>query len=80
MSKIYVKAKPRAGKTEVRQVDPPEGRAGETHFEVAVVEAAEKGLANRAVLKALAEYLDISVSRLRIVSGLAWRNKTIEIQ
>ena len=80
MSKVYVKAKPRAQKREVRQIDPPEGRTGELHFEVAVTEAPEKGLANKAVLKALAEYLDMPVSRLSVVSGAAWRNKIIEIE
>lgn len=73
MAKIYVKAKPKAKKTEVRQID-------STHFEVAVVEVPERGLANRAILKALAEYLDMPVSRLSIVSGAAWRNKIVEIQ
>ncbi|HEX9721768.1 MAG TPA: DUF167 domain-containing protein [Candidatus Paceibacterota bacterium] len=73
MTKVYVKAKARAGKTEVKQID-------QTHFEVAVPEAPEKGLANRAVLKALAEYLDMPAYRLSLVSGAAWRNKIIEIE
>ena len=73
MGKVYVKAKPKSRKREVKQID-------QTHFEVAVTEAPERGLANRAVLKALAEYLDMPVSRLSLVSGAAWRNKIIEIE
>jgi uncharacterized protein YggU (UPF0235/DUF167 family) len=38
-----------------------------------------EGRANRAVLKLLARYLGIPESRLRIVSGLASKNKVIEV-
>jgi uncharacterized protein len=72
-NKICVTVRTRAKKKEVKKIDL-------AHFEVAVAEAPEKGLANRAALKALAKYLDIPVSSLSIISGASLRNKVIKIK
>ena len=71
--KISVKAHPKSKKIEVRQIDT-------SHYEVWVKEAPDKGKANQAVIQALSEYLGVARSRLTIASGLASRNKVVEIE
>ncbi|MDQ1281631.1 MAG: uncharacterized protein QG670_2896 [Thermoproteota archaeon] len=39
----------------------------------------ERGQANRELLKKLAKYFKVSVSQIRIVSGLTSRSKVVEI-
>lgn len=70
--KLFVKIKPRAKQEKIKQLD-------EAHFEVSVTEAPEKGRANDAVIKALAEHLKISQSRIFIISGHTSKQKVIEI-
>ena len=70
--KIFVKAHPKSKRVEVLQKDPD-------HYEVWVREAADKGKANQAVIKALSEYLGVAPSRISVSSGLASRNKVILI-
>ena len=48
-------------------------------YEVAVGEPPAEGRANRAMLRALARFLDVPPSRLRIVSGHSFRTKVVEI-
>lgn len=69
--KIFVKTKPNAKEEKIKKID-------ETHFEVWVKEPAEKGKANKAVLKVLAEYFKISKSRFMLVSGKTSKQKIIE--
>ncbi len=71
--RIFVKVKPKAKKEKIEKVD------GE-HFTVAVNEPPEKGLANEAVVAALAEHFAVSKSRVMVVSGRTSRNKIIEIE
>ena len=52
----------------------------ENGFEISVKEKAERGEANRAVRRALAEYLKISPSKIRIVKGARKPNKIFEIK
>lgn len=70
--KIFVKVKTKSKQEKVKQLD-------ESHFEVSVTEAPERGKANDAVIKALAEHLKISPSRIFIISGHTSRQKVIEI-
>lgn len=70
--KIFVQAKPGAKKECVEEID-------STHFSISVKEPPRQGLANRAIARALAEYFDVSLSRLRLVSGFASRQKVFEI-
>lgn len=70
--KIFVKAKPNSKEEKIQKID-------ENHYLISVKEPPIKGEANRAIIKALAEYFKLSPSQVNIVSGYASRNKTIEI-
>ena len=41
--------------------------------------APEKGRANSAVIELLAEYFDVPKSRIKILNGLAFREKTVTV-
>lgn len=71
--KIFVKVKPNAKRGCVAQLDA-------AHFEISVTEPARQGKANHAVMRALAEHVRAPLSRVRLVSGAASRNKIFEIQ
>ena len=70
--KLFVTAKPKFKKVYVKQID-------KENFVVAVKEVAEDGKANDAVIRALAEHLQIEPYQLRISSGHNARKKIIEI-
>ena len=70
--KIFVSSKPRSKKTYIKKID-------ETHFVAAIKEAPENGKANKALIKALARYFDVSVSNVEIISGHTCRKKIVEI-
>lgn len=70
--RIFVTAKPGAKKEFVKKID-------ETTFVVAVKEPPVQGRANNAIIKALADYFQISPDRVRIIGGLTSRQKTVEI-
>jgi uncharacterized protein len=71
--KLFIKVKTKAKKEKVEKVD-------EINFKVSVKEPPVKGKANIAVIKALAEYFNISRDMLKIVSGTGSRLKIIEIE
>jgi hypothetical protein len=71
--KIFVKVKTGAKNEKIEKVD-------QTHFIVSVKERPIKGQANKAMAKALAGYFKISKSEVQISSGLASRQKTIQIK
>ena len=71
--KIFVKAHPKSKKVEVVKKDAD-------HYDVWVREAPDKGKANQAVVEALSDYLDVARSRINVVSGLASRNKVVEVE
>jgi hypothetical protein len=77
--KIFVKAKPMALEEKVEKIDPPNGGAGETHFEVSVKEPPIAGRANMAIIKAVAGHFKVAPSRVRIISGFTSRQKILEI-
>lgn len=70
--KIFVKAKPLAKEEKIDKVD-------EIHFIVAVKEPPIRGAANKAIIKVLAEYFDISVTQINLISGFSSREKVFEI-
>ena len=70
--RIFVKTRPGAGAEKVDKVD-------NTHYIVWVREAPEHGQANKAVIRALAEYLGKPKALLTIKSGHTSSAKVIEI-
>ncbi len=85
--KISVKAKPGAKKEFVEKMTEPSGglfpapgdKAASPRFTVSVKERATDGKANRAIEQAIAEYVHVPASRVRIVSGHTSREKIVEI-
>ena len=71
--RINVKAKPNAYEEKVEKIS-------DSEFAVSVKEPPVNGLANRAIIKALADYFGISQLRIRIISGHTSRQKIIEIK
>jgi uncharacterized protein (TIGR00251 family) len=63
---------PGAKKARVERID-------DTSLRVAVTAPAREGRANAAVVRAVAEFLNVAPSRVRIVHGLAARYKVLEI-
>ena len=70
---IKVKVYPSAGKEEVIY-------KAEDSFDIWVKEKPIQGQANRAVLSALAEYLEINQNKIKLVKGFKQRNKIFEIK
>ena len=70
--KVFIKAKPNAKVEKVVQID-------NTHFEIFVKEPPKEGKANKAIEKALAEFLGIKKYQVEIVGGLASKEKVVEI-
>lgn len=89
--KILVKVRPSAKKELVERVgqpvldfsgakkNPSADEARIDFYRVWVKEPAVDGKANEAVIKALAEHLKISSSRIKIKSGQASRQKVFEV-
>ncbi len=70
--KINIKAKPNSRQEKVEKI-------GENNFTVFVKEPPRQGMANQAIVKALAEYFGVPPSRVRIISGQTSKNKIVEI-
>jgi uncharacterized protein (TIGR00251 family) len=70
--KIWVTVKPNARQTSVSKVS-------DTEYRVAVHAPAQDGKANQALIEALAEYLAIPKSAVRIARGHSSRKKLIEL-
>lgn len=70
--KIFVKVKTGAKKEKIE-------KTGENNYVVFVKERPEKGLANKAVIKALNRYFKVPQKDVVIVSGLSSRQKLIKI-
>lgn len=62
----------RAARERVERVDA-------THLRVAVTAPPHEGRANAAVVKAVAAFLDVAPSRVRIIRGQASRRKIIDM-
>lgn len=70
--KIFIKAKPMSYEEKVEKID-------ESHFLVCVVEPPQNGLANRGIVRAVANYFKVAQSRVIIKKGFTSKNKVIEI-
>lgn len=70
--KLFVIAKPNAKEEKVEEID-------SMHFRVSVKEPPVQGRANEAIIKALASFLNIASSRLKITSGRTSKQKVIEV-
>jgi uncharacterized protein YggU (UPF0235/DUF167 family) len=77
--KIFIRAKPGVKKEYIKETTDLFEKNGARHFVVAVNERAVDGKANRAIERAVAEYFGVAPSRVRIVSGQAAKEKTVEI-
>ncbi|MEK7580358.1 MAG: DUF167 domain-containing protein [Patescibacteria group bacterium] len=71
--KIFVKAKPNAKEEKIEKIN-------DNNFIISVKEPPVQGMANAAIIKALAEYLGINKNQLEIVVGYTNREKIIEIK
>jgi len=71
--KIFVKVRPRAKKEKMEKIS-------ETNFKVWVKEPPAEGRANRAVIRAFAGYLGVSLSKVKIISGFKSKEKVLEIR
>lgn len=70
--KISVKVKPKNKCEYIKKI-------GVVSFEIAVKEVPENGKANRAVINALAEFLNLPASSVGIISGQTSKQKVLEI-
>jgi len=70
--KIFVKVKPNSKEKSIKKIS-------ETNFFVAVSEPPIRGKANRAVISALANYLKIPKSQIKLALGATSKNKIFEI-
>ena len=70
--RIFIKAKPNSHQDKVEKID-------ESHFLVLVKEPPQNGLANKGIVRNLAEYFKVASSRVVIKKGFTSKNKTVEI-
>ncbi|MBI4359275.1 MAG: DUF167 domain-containing protein [Candidatus Nealsonbacteria bacterium] len=70
--RIFVKVKAKAREDRIEKKD-------DSHFDVWVKEPPVAGRANRAVLRRVGECFRVPPARMKIVSGLASRQKIIEL-
>jgi hypothetical protein len=70
--RLTVTVTPRVRRERVERVD-------STHLRVAVTAPPHEGQANRAVVTAVAGFLGVPPSRVRIVRGMMGRRKIIEV-
>jgi len=70
--KIFIKVKTKAKKEFVKKI-------GVNSYAVSVKERPIQGKANQAVIEALAEHFGVKKSNIKIISGLASKQKIIEI-
>ena len=69
---ILVKAKPKSKKTFVKMISP-------TEYIVSVHEPAQQGKANKAIIKALADYFHLKNSEVILIAGETIKKKVFEI-
>jgi len=70
--KIVVKVKTNANKNEVIKID-------NTNYNIYTTATPENGKANKSIIELLAKFLRIGKTKIKIISGLTSKNKTIEI-
>jgi uncharacterized protein (TIGR00251 family) len=69
---LTVRVQPRASSQQLEKIS-------ENEFRARLTSVPEKGKANAELLELLADYLDVPVSRLRLVRGQTARIKVVEI-
>ena len=69
--KLTIISKPGSKRTYIKKID-------ETHYIVAVGARARDGAANKAIVKAVANYFDTAPSHCSIISGFTSKLKIIE--
>lgn len=74
---LFVRVTPRAGRDEVGALEP--GADGRTHLAVRVRAVPDKGKANAAVERLIADWLDVPRSSVSVASGSAQRLKMLSI-
>ncbi len=81
--KIQVKAKTRAKEEKVERLDRQLSLDGQTaelpSYKVSVKDAPERGKANAAIARVLAEYFHAPSSNVRLLAGHTSKNKVFEI-
>jgi uncharacterized protein len=83
--KIFVKAKPNAKQNKLTRIESPQltldgiGERRETIYKAEVKEPPIDGKSNMAIIKLLAEYFDISIYEIKLISGQASKQKIFEI-
>lgn len=70
--RIYLKVIPRASQNEIVQT-------GEGNFKVKVTAAPERGKANAAVQKMLAEHFGVALGQVKIIAGKSSSQKIVDI-
>ncbi len=70
--KIFVTAKPGSREEKIEKI-------GDNQFTVSVKAPPVKGLANIAIVKAIADYFKIPTFKVRIISGFTSRKKILEV-
>lgn len=76
--RISIKVTPKSSKNKVIPDIMPDEKGNE-FFKVFITAQPENNRANRALIKLLAEYFDVSQSKINIVSGLTSKSKIIDI-
>ena len=71
--KIFITAKAGARENKIRRID-------DRHLAVWVKERPQKGKANEAIVKAIANYLGVPRSRVTLLHGKASKRKVVEVQ
>ena len=71
--KIFVKTRPNSKNESVKKLS-------ESNFEICVKEPPVKGLANAAIVKALARHFGVPPSAVKITSGHTSRQKIVAIK
>lgn len=71
---MFIKVKTHPGSKKEKII-----RTSEDSFEVYIKEKAERGLANKAVVKVLSSYLKVPAGKLRLVKGAKSRSKIFKV-
>ena len=69
--KIFLKVKPRASQAKVIKID-------KKHYQVYITQSPEKGKANKQIIKLLADYFGVSLSKINIIAGKKRREKVVK--
>ena len=72
-TRLHLRVSPGASRAEIV------GRHGDA-WKVRVTASPERGRANQAVVRLLAEHLGVSTKELEVVSGLSSRDKVVELR